>query len=359
MKLLRIIMFVCILLTPALISAQEGVKEELTIIENERTQKVEQALLLNLPEISDNPNHIITFKDPSGKGVSLEIDGQGFETIKSPHTLPSLGLGKHILTFKFADEEGTEQILERNFTVIPRPPVLNPPTIVDNEIKISGSAISNAQIEVFLSKEIVNQKDFVKTDENGNWEIVFSENIEEGIYTVIASVRRNGFSSNYSEPVVFNVGQDQETTIVEKEIAGIAFSFQEAKDFEKLKQNPELLIAFGAFFTLGALLSTIVISLVGRLGQKKSKKVLQELLKKNTDGKETSSFKEKFEQNKKVEENTEEVEEVESEIEQEDEQEDVKTLTKEEFMKKFEEFDPDDDEGKEKKVKVSLTSAKD
>ncbi len=379
-KLLLVLCLTTIFLPLDNIFSQEDVREELNVIENERNQRVEEQLLLNLPEISDNPNHIITFKDPSGNGVSLEIDGQGFTEISSPHTLPSLGLGKHILTFKFSDEQKTEQILERSFTIIPRPPVINPPSIVENEIIISGTSISNAKVDLFLTRDIHNQKAQTETDENGKWEYTFSENIDEGIYTIIATTRRNGISSNYSEPIVFNVGDENVTVVEETKEGELYFSFGKIdfsnfQDISKiLKTNPDLPITLGIFFVLGGLLTWLVISIVQRISQGKSKKVLRELLKNKTsdDG---GSLREKFEKSK-PEEKEEVVQELAEEIaeeletkdpkeireEEEEREEEAKSITKDEFLKNFKDFDPDDDKGEEKEIKkkknikISLTS---
>jgi len=363
--------------------AQDDVKTELNAIENERTQRIEEMLLLNLPEISDNPNHIVTFKDPSGEGVFLEIDGQDFEKITSPYTLPSLSLGRHILTFKFTDKEKTEQTFEKIITIIPRPAVLNPPSVVDNEIKISGTAMANSEVEIFLSRDISNQKALAEVNEEGEWEHTFTEDIEKGIYTVIATTRRNGYSSYYSEPIVFEIGEDSHTvTSLQENEGGISFNLANLnpinyKDtLQILKNSPDLLIAFGILFLLGSIFAWFLIAIVTRISQKKSKKALKELLRqKNTQ--EPSSFKDKFEKSKEIpqqeEENEkeqdhekkEEVEEKEDskkkEEKDEDEDEEAKTLTKKEFLKKFKYFDPDDDKGNEKElkkknIKISLTS---
>ncbi len=348
------------LFLPVFVTNAQDVKEELTEIETERAGRIEQQLLLNLPEISDNPNHIITFKDPSGTGVSLEIDGQGFREISSPYTLPSLGLGKHILTFKFSDEQETEQILEKSLTIIPRPPLLNPPTISENEIIISGTAIASSKIDLFLTRDIYHEKALTETNQDGKWEYTFKENVTEGTYAVIATTRRNGFASDYSEPIVFTVDGDAASlTSIEDEPQYIAFTLKDLKFgnpksiFTMLKDNTDLSVAFAFFLILGAGLSWIIISIINRVNQKTSRKVLQELLTKKTTFTE-GSFKENFEKTKPTE--------IVEEPKQETIEEDAKTLTKNEFLEKFQDFDPDDEQGEEKdlkkkrKVKISLTS---
>ncbi len=407
-KLLTIILAFLTIFTLSLVPTHaEDVREELNAIEDERTERIENLLLLNIPEISDNPNHIVTFKDPSGNGVFLEINGEGFEEISSPYTLPSLSLGRHILTFKFADEQETEQTFEKTITIIPRPPVLNPPTIENNEITISGTAMTNSEIEIFLSREIFNQKALVDVNKDGEWSNIFSENIEEGIYTAIATTKRNGYSSYYSEPIVFEIGADSEKiTPIQKTHNGVSFSFRDfdLADYRNtlgiLRNNTDLLIAFGFFFVFGVMLTWILTVIIAKRNQKKSKKVLQELLRKKE---EPTSLKDKFEKSKKtkLEKETDVIEEKEEgeekeekeekkkkkikkplkkknmkkekeedkkvdeeekkEVEEEDEDEESKTLTKEEFLKRFQDFDPDDEDGEEKdlkkkSIKISLTS---
>lgn len=422
-----LVFFTTILLLSNTLHAEENdeeVQERLETIETEREERMEEMLLLSIPEISDNPNHIITFQDPSGEGVFLEIDGGDFEEIESPYTLPSLSLGRHFLTFKFTDEQGTEHMLERRFTVIPRPPTINPPTIVENEINIGGTATANSEVEIFLSREMYNEKAIAEVNSEGEWEHKFTENIEEGLYTIISITRRNGYSSKYSEPIVFTVGEDKQTIVPVQGGNEISFSFANL-DFENyrntlamLRNNTDLLIAFGVFFILGAIFAWIIISILYKISQRKSKKVLQELLrKKDKQAEEIVSLKDKFEktkeepkedppedeeveeekeeeekeeeekaekkekpkkkvkekeekkedkveeENKDEEENEDESVDEEEEVEEEKDEaeEEARKLTKEEFMKKFSEFDPDDDEGKEKKMskkklKISLTS---
>jgi hypothetical protein len=372
----KIFVFIAFFLSTVLpLNAQDDVRGELNEIENDRASRIESQLLLNVPEISDNPNHIITFQDPSGKGVFLEIDAQGFNQISSPYTLPSLGLGKHILTFKFTDNQDTEQIVEKTFTVIPRAPVINPPKISENQVTVTGTAIPSSKVNIFLSKDTFNKQVLTDVDEAGNWEYIFDEEIEQGTYTLVALTRRNGYASYFSEPIVFTVDNESFSGNIKDAPIGIAFSFKDI-DFSNpssildiFKKNTDLIIVFASLFFFGLILGFVIIYFAGKVSQKKSKRVLQELLKQRVDV--GISLKDRFEKSKeepkkeeeekkvekKEKEKVEEKEEKKEEVEDED---DAVAITKEEFLKRFKDHDPDDDEGNEKKgkknIKISLTS---
>ena len=100
--------------------------------------------------------------------MQLEIDGQGFKTIESPYTLPSLGIGDHVLTFRFTDEEETRQTLEKTLVVIPRPPVINAPeTVSSTQITLNGTALVGSVVDIFLAGGAVNIKATTQVEEDG------------------------------------------------------------------------------------------------------------------------------------------------------------------------------------------------
>ncbi len=403
-----------IYLLPTITQAQQDVRGALDNIEAERREKVEKLLLLDLPEISDNPNHIITFKDPSDKGIKLEIDGQGFKEIKSPYTLPSLGLGRHLLIFKFHDDENTEQTLERTFTIIPRAPIISPPELIDNSVKISGTAMPNSEVDLFLINKANNFKSTVNVSQEGEWEKIFEEEIGQDTHTIIAVTRSRGFGSHYSEPLVFNIDKE-EIQEIKEEGPSIYFSFSEInfKDFNSIveifKSNKDLLTTLFLFTTSGFVIGCLLISTISKISQRKSKAVLKEMLLKKTKGNSNTTFKFKKEEEEIEENNDEEVEEEtekniesikqkfnilqnkeeEEEIEEEEENEEEeeieeeeekktkkkttvkkgkmldkaknveKSISKEEFLEKYKEFDPDDEDGieiKKRNIKLTLNS---
>ncbi len=305
MKFLKIITLITIIVISItkVTYAETDVRGELDSIEGERKQKVEQQLLLDLPEISDNPNHIVTFRDPSGTGIQLEIDGKGFNEITSPYTLPSLGLGRHTLTFKFKDEENTEQILERTITIIPRAPIVNTPEISENEIKITGTAMPKSEIEIFLTNNKENKTHTVVSNEQGDWEWVFDKEEKKGSHTLIALTRSRGFASKYSEPLVFNIDNNIKEKIVEEE-NNFVFSFKEL-NYSNIISNRELLITLIITNISGLIIGYLFFTLISNFSQKKSKQTLREILKKK-DVNNTSLLKDKLEKENKVE-KTEEI----------------------------------------------------
>ena len=94
--------------------------EELEKQEEERTQQIANLLGFILPEYTDNPSYVITFKDPSPEknGVEIELDGKPFTEINSPYTFPALSIGKHTIKFRFYDKDSNVQLLNYDFTVI-------------------------------------------------------------------------------------------------------------------------------------------------------------------------------------------------------------------------------------------------
>jgi hypothetical protein len=410
----------------------EDVRGTLDNIEAERREKIEQEILLDLPEISDNPNHIITFKDPSGNGVQLEIDGQGFKKIESPYTLPSLGLGRHTLIFKFTDKEETQKTLERSLTIIPRAPIIKPPEINGEDIKVNGTAMPNSEVNLFLTNKTINKEGTTNVTPEGNWEYTFNNEIKEGTYTVIGVTRSRGFASHYSEPLVFSVGEDKKVENPSEE-ESIFFSFgqlnlrQPREAFGTLLENRDLLIAFVVFLAVGFLGGLFLISIINRISHNRSKKTLKEIIeqKNNPEIVTPLSFKdrlsglrkrdikdaeeeiaeeireeleeeeEKEEQAKEdlekkfleeeveveekgVEEKNEEEEQKEEERKssltkkinpvkeeeeeketEKDKEEEAPSISREEFLEKYKDFDPDDEDGIEKQnrnIKISLTS---
>ena len=273
------------------------VRGELDSIEEERTKEIEEQLLLDLPEITDNPNHIVTFRNPSEEeSVYIEIDGDDFKEIGSPYNLPSLSLGRHNLTFKFHDEDNTERKIERNITVIPRPPKIKPPEVTQEGAKISGTALSNSQVELFITRDTYNEKTTIKVDHQGLWEKKFTENIEEGTYTIVGITRSRGYTSEYSNPLVFKVDRTETEEKVEKEEKEeIVFSLDKIDPTDiqgtinTISSNRDFAITLLSTLLGGLILGIILVSIINKIIQKKSKKVFKELLtKKSKDEKKTS-----------------------------------------------------------------------
>jgi hypothetical protein len=349
-------------------------REELDQIEAEREEDFLKQLELDIPKITDNPSHLITFVDPSdtSEGVQLEIDEKGFELIRSPYSLPALRIGIHTLTFKFVDSLGSTQIVEKEIIVIPRPPIINSPSFGEDSMIISGTGLADSQLILILSSS--KNLDTFETEINkeGTWNIEIDLTaLPEGLYTFSAYTRRNGYASDLAESVTFEQGNSQNHTLFQgNKENDIYFSFG-AITLDNIKQiilsNSDLLLLILITFTLGFLLSWVLNVI---LRNSSEKKVIEELEEKmNNNGKKEKegkgmTLKEKLsKKGKKVE---EEKEDKEVEVKEEEKKKEKKAkkeekiVTKIDFLKDFKTFDPDDEKGREKEkiIDIEITSKK-
>jgi hypothetical protein len=337
---------------------------ELEEKEVERKEDFLQQLLLDIPETTDNPSHIITFVDPSddNSGVELEIDEGGFEKISSPYTLPALSIGQHELKFRFVDKYGSTQILEKEMIVIPRPPIMNSPLFEEALLKLSGTGLSNSDLVLILSSGKNISVEETTIDTQGNWEISISdEELSEGVYTFSAFTRRNGYASNLSESLTFEVGESSNISFNnDKEIY---FSFKDLS-LENLgttiTENIDLGLLAGGAFILGFVICLLITSLVKGSIDNKTIKSFEKKMEQNGMGKKEVTLKEKLSQKAEPEEKEKEVKEEKKTKKEKNKKKKSKTekiLTKVDFLKDYKKFDPDDTEGKEKdNIEVKVTS---
>ena len=271
--------------------AEENPKQtdkELQTLTQERENDLEQQLLLDLPETTDNPNHVITFKDPSGKGVQLSIDGSDFETIKSPYILPSLGIGKHQLLFQFYDKEETLQSLEKILYVLPRPPVINPPIVEKKDIKISGTSLPDSEVTLLLSNSSKLQQYKVMADKNGIWSLTIEKNLQPDKYMLIAFTRKRGYNSAVSEPIFFVVQKKERMN--DKTVAPPQKT--ESQDwkqrylkltldvYKKVRNDKILLILIGIDTILSILIGLFIHKILTRKTIKKAKTLVEDSITK-------------------------------------------------------------------------------
>jgi hypothetical protein len=337
---------------------------ELEEKEVEREEDFLQQLLLDIPETTDNPSHIITFVDPSddNSGVELEIDEGGFEKISSPYTLPALSIGQHELKFRFVDKYGSTQILEKEMIVIPRPPIMNSPLFEEALLKLSGTGLSNSDLVLILSSGKNISVEETTIDTQGNWEISISdEELSEGVYTFSAFTRRNGYASNLSESLTFEVGESSNISFNNDK--QIYFSFKDLS-LENLgttiSQNIDLGLLVGGAFILGFVICLLITSLVKGSIDNKTIKSFEKKMEQNGMGKKEVTLKEKLSQKAEPEEKEKEVKEEKKTKKEKNKKKKSKTekiLTKVDFLKDYKKFDPDDTEGKEKdNIEVKVTS---
>jgi len=349
-------------------------REELDQIEAEREEDFLKQLELDIPKITDNPSHLITFVDPSdtSEGVQLEIDEKGFELIRSPYSLPALRIGIHTLTFKFVDSLGSTQLVEKEIIVIPRPPIINSPSFGEESMIISGTGLADSQLILILSSS--KNLDTFETEINkeGTWNIEIDLTaLPEGLYTFSAYTRRNGYASNLAESVTFEQGNSQNHSLFQgNKENDIYFSFG-AITLDNIKQiilsNSDLLLLILITFTLGFLLSWVLNVIIRNSSEKKVIEELEEKMNNNgkkDKGEKGMTLKEKLsKKGKKVE---EEKKDKEVEVKKEEKEKEKKAkkeekiVTKIDFLKDFKTFDPDDEKGREKEkiIDIEITSKK-
>ena len=346
----------------------ETVVTELDQKEALREQSFTNLLKLNLPTQTNNPSLVLTFVDPSEekKGVQLEIDSKSFVSIKSPSTLPALSIGDHILKFKFVDNVGTTQLLEKTLIVLPRAPIISAPTITNSAVEVYGTGLANSDILLIISSGLNLSSKQATIDGEGKWSILFeSGELVDGTYSLTGYVRKYGYASDPSESITFILGKGN--TVISGTDSN-SFSFKNVNLSTLgvfISDNPDIIALVAGFFVLGFLVS-FLLSLIFRNTNEdeKIKTIRKDVVKPKVEGKELT-LKEKLlgkKEEKPVEEKNK-VEEPPKGIE-EPVKEEEKIVTKIDFLRDFKNFDPDNSKGKEsnnpqRKIKISLTSKKD
>ena len=353
--------------------------DQLNQIEIERQKALEEQVGFTLPKYTDNPSYVITFKDPSPdqKGVEIQVDGKDFTKISSPYTFTALTIGSHTIKFRFNDKDGNVQTLDYTLIVIPRSPIINPPSVEKNSINLKGTGLSNSDIVIFISSNTFNYTETVQTDFNGEWSTVIKPEggLSEGIYTTTAYVKKNGYSSDLAKATVFEVGGKQTNNEVTDK-RGIYFAFKDIDPrniLNILTTNPDLMILIAVSILLGAIPAFLLTNGIKKhkddrffkavekdiKGDKKEEeKTLRELFEssKNNNEKERNVIDKDTptEEKKELRINTDVSNKIESR---------ERVISKEDFLKEYKAIDPDESTGKEKpsrkvnkEIKVSLTS---
>jgi len=354
------------LISQSEVKAQEI--EQLDQIEEDRQKGLENQLGFTLPEYTDNPSYVVTFVDPSpnANGVQIEIDRKEYITITSPYTLPALGIGEHILKFRFNDKDGNVQLLEYTLIVLPRSPIVNPPIFDSTSINLKGTGLSNSDILLFVTSNTFNHTETVQTDANGDWSLSITPEggLASGIYTITGYTRKYGYASELSQATVFEVGESAEIK-EEKEQSNIFFSFNSVnrnniKDI--LTNNTDLVLLIAISFVLGMFLALLFKGLLLRNKEERVMKKVEGAIKSTKKSDNEKTLRELFEGKvEKKEESEKKIDEIKEEKVKTEKKED-KVISKETFLKDYKSIDPDNKEGKENttkklpRIKVSLTS---
>lgn len=267
---------------------------------NTYDEDLAEQLLLELPEVTENPNYTITFTDPGGEGVELEIDGQEPEEIKSPYELPTLGIGEHKLTFKFADEEEVSQTLIKEIVIIPRPPQINTPELISSKLYLSGIGVAGGQIELFITNGKDHWKKEIEIDKSGTWTFEMDKKLNEGNYNVIALARKKGYTSKYSEPAAFllekSEDDNQEDQTLEQRIIweNLTISSLPNQIQDLFSNNTNVFIAIIGFPVLIGIVIGLLIKLIfSSRSTKKAERMLKEALSRQKDDSEKNDKKTK------------------------------------------------------------------
>jgi hypothetical protein len=265
-------------------TSEESLTDILNQIDDERIKNLELQLLLSLPLTSENPNHIVTFTDPSPsqKGVFLQVDGKEYKQITSPYTLPTLGIGLHVINFRFYDKVETQQILERNFVVIPRAPQIKPPVVNGGNVTLSGTSIAASQVEIIVFNDLDRINLTATSDPAGNWSINIEKQLVAAKYTVMAVVRKNGFASKFSETIGFEVGavqiENAGSTIQATKPIYFRFDLLNQNNIiETISQNPDLGILMLLVFAVALFIAILVHGLFKDKESKKAEKLLKSI----------------------------------------------------------------------------------
>jgi hypothetical protein len=198
-------------------------------------------------------------------------------------------------------------------------------------------------------------------DGDSKWTInIDTKDLTESVFTISAYTRKYGYASNLAESVTFELGNHANTinTIGDTDGFNIKdLTFSDVTNF--VTENKFYFITGGTAFVLGIFAAWIISSIYLKKKEDKTVAVLSKKVIVEKDGKTEMTLKERLTQTqpaveKVVEEKkTEEIKPITPE----------KNFTKMDFLRDFRKFDPDNDKGKENKVKendlpVTLTSKK-
>jgi hypothetical protein len=191
----------------------------------------------------------------------------------------------------------------------------------------------------------------------------YQEELSESIYSVQGITRKYGYASNFSDVLTFEIGDIQ--TLNNEEETSISFHFKDI-DTNTLKSlvstNWELLVFSLSCIVLGMVVGIVFNSLIREHFERKALGNFREKI--NGGKKDEITLRELFEKdNKKEKEAPKAEEEKKEEVKDEEHtKKEVKVVSKNEFLEVYKEYDPDKENGEEKKpkkkFKISLTSKK-
>lgn len=163
--------------------------------ELEREKQITQELSLNMPDQTDDPNYPITFVDPSKQGVDITIDDKTTTKAPSPFLLPNLSIGQHKIIFKFKTKDGVVRVLSKTLLVIPKSPqfdqTVKTQVVRPAQVTITGTALPQSTVMLVINSTTVHK---ISSNSEGKWEFIVPEP-KEGENHLVAFTIRNGIVS--------------------------------------------------------------------------------------------------------------------------------------------------------------------
>lgn len=256
-----IFMAFSIFATPSVYAESETTTETTEETPDDRIQKHLSTLGMQIPEITDNPSLPITFTPVKEETIELQIDGAGYNAIRSPYTFSSLAIGKHALDFRYKDSSGITQTFSLDLVVIPRIARLGTQQLwfkAEDKVILSGSALPNSSVDLWIlgNNEIIVRKTDVNTE--GDWTIDLTDTLTCGDYKISIVVKKDGLASDSTTPVNISYCSDTQPT----EDSGNndqTFSFRDWWNsiVDKIKGDGSIVIIGICVFLVGIVLGLI------------------------------------------------------------------------------------------------------
>ncbi len=148
------------------------------------------------------------------------LEKQAFETApdKKSVRLENLSVGEHLAMVRALDKAGNYQVAAIDFMIapIPAPIITNYTEEIrpSGEFFISGTAIENTSVEVFIQKDNDIIKGTAQSDPNGSWFYAYDKGLGKGRHMAWAeAINKNGLRSEPSSKASFLVSPPVFTTI--------------------------------------------------------------------------------------------------------------------------------------------------
>lgn len=267
-------------------SADEILRER----EAERIEKLVADLKLVVPEITSEPSPVLTFTPIKGDVIELQINGKGFNEIKSPYQMTGLSIGKYVLDFRYIDASDITQTFTKNLIIVPREARMQNQKLLfkeGDEVIINGTALPFSYLEMWVisGSEILFKTSEV--DKEGNWSINLSEGLACGDYKIITMVRKDGLSSATSTALNVSYCVDGKAPIIEnsEDVQDTTLSERWSNLVKYVRENDNSIILIVGSLVAGLVLGIIYSIVSIKRVKTKLKQMIGEKLDVSTSGK--------------------------------------------------------------------------